>query len=523
MRLRADREDVFIGLDSGTSVVKAIAFDSRGRQIAVAATANRTTAADLGGVEQDMDDVWRSAAQVIAALGERVPDLALRAVALAVTAQGDGTWLIDGRGEPVGHAWLWLDGRAGDIVDTLRRDGTVEAVFRTTGTVLSPSLQSAQLLAMRRHAPERLSGAAHALHCKDWLYYKLSGEIGTDPCEGVNTFGNVLTRHYDDAVIERLGLRGERRLLPEIVDGTVHCGRLTPDAARATALPAGLPVVLAPVDYLATAIGAGVLGPGFDIGCSVLGSAGMHLMLLADPTTATRGPPCGYTVLFPRESTWLRMVSNMATSLNVDWLVGLAADMTERITGTTVDRRRVLALLDEGAATVEPGGALYHPYISEAGERGPFVEPKARAQFHGLSTRTTFDDLMRAVLEGIVFAARDCYAAMPVRPRELRLAGGAARSAIVRQAMAAAMRARVRRSRHDEAGALGAIVVAAVGLGAFATIDEACAAWVDPHLGEAQDAESTLADRYEDLFSAYRIGHEDSRRIWSSLHEIRRH
>ncbi|MBL8702926.1 MAG: carbohydrate kinase [Alphaproteobacteria bacterium] len=523
MELRADRGDVFIGLDSGTSVVKAIAFDRAGRQIAMAAAPNRTIAVGHGGVEQDMDDVWRSAAQVVAALGERVPDLARRAAALAVTAQGDGTWLIDGRGAPVGRAWLWLDGRGGAIVDELRRDGTDAAVFRATGTVLSPSLQSAQLLAMRRHAPEKLARASHALHCKDWLYYKLAGEIGTDPCEGVNTYGDVLARRYDDGVLERLGLYAERRLLPEIVDGTAHCGRLAPEAARATALPAGLPVVLAPVDYLATAIGGGVLGDSDDIGCSVLGSAGMHLMLLADPVAATQGAPCGYTVLFPRPGTWLRMVSNMATSLNVDWLVGLAADAAERITGTTVDRRRVLGLLDEGAARAAPGAALYHPYISEAGERGPFVEPRARAQFHGLSTRTTIDDLMRAVLEGIVFAARDCYAAMPVQPRELRLAGGAARSATVRQAMAAALRARVRRSGHDEAGALGAVAVAAVGLGAFASIDAACVAWVDPQLGAAEIAEPALADRYEQIFSAYRVGREDSRRVWSSLHETGRH
>ncbi|MBM3521826.1 MAG: carbohydrate kinase, partial [Alphaproteobacteria bacterium] len=177
MPQRTDRHDILIGLDSGTSVVKAIAFDRDGNQLGVAATANRTVAIEGGGVEQDMTEFWRAAAEVIAGLAERVPDLARRAVALAVTAQGDGTWLIDRAGEPVGRAWLWLDGRSGDVVDAMGRDGTAVAVFRSTGTALSPSLQSMQLRAMHLREPVRLARAAHVLHAKDWLYFKLTGEI----------------------------------------------------------------------------------------------------------------------------------------------------------------------------------------------------------------------------------------------------------------------------------------------------------------------------------------------------------
>lgn len=513
--------DIFIGLDSGTSVVKAIAFDSAGRQMASASTENHPVISGVA-VEQDMNEVWRAAAGVLAKLGDRIPDLARRTACLAVTAQGDGTWLIDRYGAPVGRAWLWLDGRSGPVVEELERAGTGTAVFRRTGTVLSPSLQSAQLLAMKRLEPDRLAVAAHALHCKDWLYFRLTGEIATDPCEGVNTFGDTGARRYDDALIERLGLAGQRRLLPDILDGTVHHGRLGAEAAKAAGLAAGMPVVLAPVDYLATSIGAGVLSPA-KVGCSVLGSAGMHQMLMGDPRPALDGPACGYTILFPREGTWVRMVSNMATTLNIDWFVDGIVEIAARSSGGRIDRQRLLALLDEGAGKSEPGSVLFHPYVSEAGERGPFVDPRARAQFHGISTRTTFDDLMRAIFEGIAFAARDCYAAMPAMPTELHLAGGAARSATMRRILAAVMRVPVRRTRQDEAGALGAVAVASVCLGAFADIDAACAAWIDPNLDAPETPDAMLADRYDAVFGSYLAARNDSRGIWSSIHTLRGH
>ncbi len=513
--------DVLIGLDAGTSVVKAVAFDMAGRRIAQAAAANQLHNVAGGGVEQDMMASWHAAAAVLAELCTRVADLPRRVLGLAVTAQGDGTWLMDRAGEPVGRAWLWLDGRAGSIVDRLGRDGTGEAVYRRTGTVLTPSLQSMQLLAMQRDEPERLAHAAVAFHCKDWLYFKLCAEIATDPCEGVNTFGDVHRRTYDDTVLAQLGLTASRRLLPALTDGTRHHGALTADAARATGLLQGTPVVLAPVDYLATAIGGGVIGGSGDVGCSVLGSAGMHLMLFADPALATAAAPCGYTVLFPRANTWLRMISNMATTLNIDWLVGCVGDFAEQLGVGAGERKRILALLDAGAATALPGRALYHPYISQAGERGPFVDPRARAQFSGLTSQVTLADLMRAIFEGIAFAARDCYDAMPRNPRELRLAGGASRSATLRKILAATIGCPVRRSLQEEAGAVGAVAVAAVCLGVFTDIDAACAAWIDPLLAPPETPDPDLARDYDALFAGYRLGYQGARPLWSALHEFR--
>ena len=132
----------------------------------------------------------------------------------------------------------------------------------------------------------------------------------------------------------------------------------------------------------------------------------------------------------------------------------------------------------------KPAAALYHPYIHEAGERGPFLDVNARAQFTGLSTRTSFLDLVRAVYEGLAFAARDCYGAMGHVPDEIRVAGGAARSRALKTILASALDAPVRESARQEAGAAGAAMMAAVAIGVFPDLGVATQRWVTPLLGD---------------------------------------
>ena len=116
---------------------------------------------------------------------------------------------------------------------------------------------------------------------------------------------------------------------------------------------------------------------------------------------------------FPVPGSVAQMQSNMAATLNIDWIVDLARARPRACSATRSSARTALAALDARVLEAEAGAALlYHPYIHEAGERGPFVDANARAQFTGLSTRTGFVDLVRAVYEGLALAARDCYAAM---------------------------------------------------------------------------------------------------------------
>jgi erythritol kinase len=405
-------------------------------------------------------------------LADKVPNLASRTVAIAVTGQGDGTWLIDAKGEPVAKGWLWLDARAAAIVEEIRARPEDRLRFEKTGSGLAACQQGSQFVFMKRTMPEMLGKAATAFHCKDWLYFNLTGARVTDPSEGLFTYGDFRTGHYSDEVLDVLNVTDLRHLLPPSVDGTRHSTGLSQAAADATGMLAGTPVVLGYVDVVCTALGAGLLDRLRKPGCSIIGSTGMHMRLAETPEDVQLNEAAtGYTMAMPAPGVFAQMQSNMAATLNIDWVLGLASGILAS-QGISRSNGEMIALVDAWIAAAQPASLLYQPYVSEAGERGPFVDANARAGFVGISSRHGYADLVRAVFEGLAFAARDCYAAMGPLPREVRLTGGAARSPALRKILGAAVGADIRTSAREEAGAAGAAMIAAVCVGLYPSMDE---------------------------------------------------
>lgn len=510
-------KDVIIGIDAGTSVIKSVAFDLAGAQMAVASVANSFDKLDGGRVEQDLGQTWANTAQTVRELAGLVPDLARRTAAVAITGQGDGTWLIDGAGKPVAPALLWLDARAGHLVQAMRFDPSDRTRFELTGTGLNACQQGAQLRWLKDNEPAMLDNADTAFHCKDWLYFRLTGERVTDPSEGTFTFGDFRTRSYSDDVFDILGLASHRRLVPPMLEGTTDSHPLSLAAAKETGLLEGTPVVLGYVDMVATALGAGLYAPGASVGCTVIGSTGIHTRLATSPDQVVlNADRSGYTIAMPVPGAYAQLQSNMAATLNIDWLLGLARDVVSAA-GHEPSRDELLSLLDGWVEKATPGSLLYQPYISLAGERGPFVDPDARAGFIGLSTGHGFADLARAVLEGLAFAARDCYQAMGPVPREIRLSGGAARNPSLRRILSAATKANVRTSSRQEAGAAGAAMMAAVNLRVYPSMQACCADWVDPMLGEGDDYDKPLARIYDDLFPSFVSARRALQPVWKSV------
>lgn len=512
---------LLIGVDAGTSVIKAVAFTTDGRQVALASRPNVYATLAGGGVEQDMRRTWTDVAAVLAELVGRDPSIARRAAGLAITGQGDGTWLIDAAGEPVHDGWLWLDARAADTARAIAGGPHGEMIYRTTGAGVNVCQMRTHLRWMQTHAPDLLTRAATALHPKDWLYFRLTGTRATDPTEGVFTFGDFRTRAYSDAVIDALELSGLRHLLPPIVDGAREAGALSRAAAAETGLPEGLPVTLGYVDIVCTALGAGLLDAAAEPGLTVLGSTGMHIRHAADAgAVRLNDGRCGYVMALPGRS-FAQMQTNMAATLNIDWIVDIARQVLTA-EGVTRSRADLLSGMDDRVLAARPGAALYHPYISTAGERGPFAEPDARASFTGLDQRAGFFDMARAVYEGIALSARDCYAAMGPVPPEIRLAGGAARSKAIRRILSATLNAPVRVADRAEPGAAGAAMIAAVQHGIYPDIEACAEAWVTPLLGDAEAPDPDLAAIYDEMFALYRETRGALAPVWTSFATARR-
>jgi erythritol kinase len=515
------KRDILIGIDAGTSVIKSIAFSLDGKQLDAFSLPNIWSTVDGVGAEQDMARTWNDTAATLRGLATLIPDLDKRTAAIAVTGQGDGTWLIDAEGRPTAPAMLWLDARAAEIVDGIRASAQGRAIFERTGAGVNVCQQGSQLLWLKKHRPEVLARSATALHCKDWLYFNLTGERASDPSESIFTFGNIKTRQKDAEVIVRLGLESEARLLPPIVDGVREAGRLSEAAAQEIGFEAGLPVVLGYVDVVCTALGAGLYDRETETGCTIIGSTGMHMRYARSASDVTLNDDCtGYTMAFPVGNGYAQLQSNMASTINVDWLLDLARGVLNDF-NVAISRKDLLAGVDARVLGAEPASLLFHPYISEAGERGPFVDPAARAQFFGLSTRHGYSDMMRAVFEGLAFAARDCYEAMGPIPREIRVTGGAARSKAIRTILGSALDAEIRTSKREEAGAAGAAMMAAVALGLYLDMERCTDEWVGPLLESKLAPDPALVRTYDRLFPAYVAARKASAPIWHAMRSAR--
>ncbi len=508
--------DLVIGVDAGTSVIKAVAFTLAGRQVAAAAVPNRYDAGPGGAATQPMARTWDDCAAALRALGERVEGLAARTAALAVTGQGDGTWLVGQGNRPVADAWLWLDARAAPTVRRLVAGEGERARFEATGTGLNTCQMGAQMAHMEATSPDLLDRAEAALHCKDWLYLNLTGVRATDPSEASFTFGDFRARAYDGRAIAALGLEGRRALLPPILDGTEVTHPLTAAAATATGLRAGTPVSLGFVDMVMTALGAGVHTGEPGVACSIVGSTGVHMRAVRTEHFHLNAEGTGYAILLPVPGLVTQVQTNMAATLNLDWILALARDLLAEF-GAEATQADLVGRIEGWLGASAPARLLFHPYISVAGERGPFVNADARAGLNGLSQADRFADLLRAVVEGLGMAMRDCYAAMGPLPSELRLTGGATRSRALRGVLGAATGARVRASSREEAGAAGAAMMAAVAIGAYPDMDACIAEWVVPFLGPAEGPARPLADAYDGLFPAYLAARRGLGPAWAAL------
>ena len=513
-------KDIIVGIDSGTSVVKSVAFSLSGEQLAIASLPNKYTKSSDGRATQPLPRSWQDCVQTIRLLGDKITDLPQRLAAIAVTAQGDGTWLIDGQGSPIDEGWLWLDSRSAPIVREFSARDSDRNRYEITGTGLNSCQQGAQLAYMKRHYPELLAQADKALHCKDWIYYKLTGELVTDPSEGCFTFGDFRTRAYSQEVIEALGLADQQHLLPRILDGSHYTHGLSADAASETGLLAGTPVTLGYVDVVCTALGAGLYTGEEDTGCSVIGSTSMHMRCSDAQDVRLNQDKTGYCMVLPIPDKVAVMQSNMAATLNIDWAITLAQKILGQF-GLELTNSEILQRADDWLSQTDAAGLLYHPYISEAGERGPFIDNAARASLIGLDTSHDFTHIFRAVIEGLAMAARHCYDATGTVPTEVRLTGGAAKSAGLREIFSAALNCPVRVCSRAEAGAAGAAMMASVAIGASPKIESSIQGWVVPYLTEPEPPNADLTDHYKAHYQNYVHSVQAVAPIWARQEAMR--
>ena len=454
---------MFLGLDVGTSGVKAILVAEDGGVVASATAPLALDTPHPGWAEQEPEAWWEaSRAAIRDVLGQR-PNA--RVAGVGISGQMHSSVFLDKGGAVIRPALLWCDGRTTAECREIERRAGGEA--RLAEWVCNPALEGFTLpkvLWLRNHEPAAFARLATVLLAKDFVRLRLTGAIATEPSDASGTlmFDPARVR-WSREMLAAVDL--PLSLLPDVGGSAQVLGRVTKDAAALTGLAADTPVVGGGADNACGAAGVGAITPGEAV--SSWGTSGTVLA----PTAQPRVDPKlrAHTFCHVAPGLWYLI----GVVLSAGGAFGWYRDQCARELQDS-DRRDDLLVAE--AATVPPGadGVTFLPYLQ--GERTPHRDASLRAAFVGLSLAHSRAHMTRAVLEGVCFALRDSLTILQelgLAPGHLLLTGGGAKSAFIRQLQADVFGLPVTTVNREEGGAYGAALLAAVGVGAFPDLQTA--------------------------------------------------
>jgi len=473
---------VLVGLDIGTTGVRALAVGRRGEVVASAGRSYPLAMPRPGWTEQDPDDWWRATRDALMEVAGAVEG---RVDGIGVTGQMHGAVFLDRAGKSIRPALLWNDQRTeAQCLEITTRVGA-ERLLQLAGNPALTGFQAPKVLWLREEEPDAYSQVAHLLLPKDYIRYRLTGELATDLSDASGTLLLDLGRRaWSDELLRLLEIPLE--WLPAVVESSQQTGYIERSLAAELGLGPKVPVAAGAGDNAAAAIGVGVIAPG--VGVSSIGTSGVLFVPSARFTpdqlgrvhAFCHGVPGGYHL----------MGVTLAAGAALEWW---------RQTFTWPITHESLAEL---AATAAPGsgGLLFLPYLF--GERSPHLDARARGAFVGLSARHGRAELTRSIMEGVVFSLRQSLEIIaelaPVE--EIRATGGGARSRFWVQLQANIYDRPVSVMAVEEGAAYGAALLAGVASGIFPDVNAACEL---AQVKETVEPDAETRGLYAELFGTY--------------------
>jgi xylulokinase len=457
----------FLGLDIGTSGVKALLVDERGRLKGSVTMSLPLSTPKPGWAEQHPDDWWKASVAAIKQVLRKSKLKPARIGGVGLSGQMHSSVFLDRSGRVIRPALLWCDGRTSE---ECREITALVGEERLREWVANPALEGFTLpkvLWLRRHEPSAFRRLDKVVLAKDYIRYRLSGELASEPSDASGTLMyDTAHRRWSRELMDAVGL--PMSLLPDVGGSSEVLGRVSPAGAKVTGLAAGTPVVGGGADNACGAVGVGVVSAGEAV--ASWGTSGTVLAPLSEPKVDAQMR--AHTFCHALPDTWYVMGVMLTAGGAVAWHKReLAKDLEGRTHATL--------LLNQEAAEIPIGaeGLLFLPYLQ--GERTPHRDASARGAFVGLSLAHSRAHLSRAVLEGVCFGMLDSLTIIRAQAAPLSqilLTGGGARSPLVRHMQADVYGLPVVRVNREEGPSFGAALLAAVGVGAFKSVAAACRA-----------------------------------------------
>ena len=469
------RDRILIGLDVGTSGVKAVALTPDGEVSGVAEENYDLQTPRVGWAEQDPEIWWQAAERALARL-------AGEPLGIGLTGQMHGLVCLDDKGRPLRPAILWNDQRTGDECAEIEGKLGLERLVELTGNRALTGFTAPKLLWLRKHEPDTYARITHICLPKDYVRLRLTGDLATDVADASGTLlFDVAARRWSDELLEALDI--PRSWLPQALE----CPEVSGQTLAGLSVAAGVPVAAGTGDQAAGALGVGVVEPGpLSV---VLGTSGVVFTALPEFVFDAQARLHVFCHAVP--GTWHAMGVMLSAAGSLSWLQGVTDASYEQ-------------LLSE-AEGWRPGceGLLFAPYLS--GERTPYADPDVRGAFCGLDLRHDRGALCRAVLEGVTFGLRDSLELvrlMGVTPQTARVSGGGARSALWLKILASTSGLPVESTVVSEGAAFGAALLGGVAADVFADVREAVSRCV--RVGVRIEPNREWADTYTDLYPRFR-------------------
>ncbi|BAJ64517.1 xylulokinase [Anaerolinea thermophila] len=488
----------FLGIDVSTTGVKALLMDEQGQVVGTANTEQPLYTPYPLWSEQNPQDWWNGAVNSIRTVLSQSGVDGSQVLGVGLTGQMHGLTLLDEEGNVLRPAILWNDQRTAQQCDEIRARLGKSRLIQITGNDALTGFTAPKILWVREHEPEVYARVRHILLPKDYVRYRLTGEFAVDCADGAGTIlFDLRQRTWSDEVLKAMDIPLE--WLPKTYEGPEITGRITPEAAQATGLKQGTPVMAGGGDQAAQAVGVGAVQPG--IVALTLGTSGVVFATTGEPFIEPEGRLHAFCHSVPGR--WHLMGVMLSAAGSLRWYRDALAP------GVSYDD------LLAPAADVPMGseGLLFLPYLT--GERTPHPDPLARGAFVGLTVRHTRAHMTRAVLEGVAFGLRDGFELMKsaglTHIEQVRVSGGGARSPLWRQILADVFDAELVTVNTTEGAAYGAALLAGVGAGIWKTVDEACSA--------AIRITGSTAPRPEGV-SFYQKAYQGYRQLYPALRDL---
>lgn len=469
---------MFIGADIGTSSTKAVAVDRAGRVVAQASASYDFDRPQPGWSEQDPSVWWKATCQAMRSICAHIDPRSIQGVGLSGQMHGsvflDAAAIEDaGRREirAIRPALMWNDQRTAVECDEIARAvGGVEALVRVAGNAPLTGFTLPKILWLRSHEPHHFARTSAFCMPKDFVRLCLTGSLGSEVGDAAGTLlFDVDRRAWSADLARKLGI--DPHILPPVSESGAIVGKVLPWAGEQTGIPDGTPVIAGSGDNQCGGVGAGVVEPGVLL--LTLGTSGVvyahspqPLKDLGGPTPGRVHTMCSATGDAQRRGAWTITGCMLSAAGSLEWARAVLAP------GASFDD-----LMNE-AAGVAPGsdGLLFMPHLT--GERCPYADPQARGGWFGFSRSHTRAHLVRSVVEGVCLGMAqvlDLVTSLGIEARQVRIGGGGARSALWRQILADCIGHEVVTVDNDEGPAFGAALLAGSAVGAFDSIEQACA------------------------------------------------